>query len=245
MTRLATGRRGMTLIEVVIAIAVFAVVIVAILGALSEATETFRQGVSSVQVEEQPRRILDLLANELVEARLVQVSADGCLLAVQVPVEVGGTVYTAGNALNWGAEGQVGWSIRYAMVSHPTPQVLDEVADKVDYNGDLLIQDLFERVCLRRSVVNAVGVEVRGGNLSGLVLVPYPPDPVTGLRPLLNMDGDAGGVVDLPFQRVTGGGSPSPTGAQVRITVWVQRTRSDGHHFVSALATRAYLRNNP
>ncbi len=236
---------GFTLLEAVIAMAVLATIIVSVFAIAAGAGEAYREGVSQAQVEGQDRRIVDLIANELAEARVTQVASDGCVLELQIPVEVGGSFYGAANQLNWGAQGNSGWTVRYSMVSHADPEVLDETSDRADYNGDNLIQDDFERVFLRRSILDALGNEVDGANLTRMALVPYPPDLTTGLRPVLNMDADDAAMLDPPFQRISSSGVPSATGSQVRIALWIQRTRDDGNRFVFGLTTKAFTRNMP
>lgn len=243
MRRRPRTHDAFSLLEVVIATAVLAVIIIAVLGMLTSSGETFREGMAWNDVEEQSGRILDMVSNELLDGRVQSISADGAVIEVQTPVELNGSAFGSGKQINWGANGQLGSAIRYAFVPLSPPVILDERADKLDHNGDLLIQDTFERVALRRSIVDSLGNEVNGANLTVHSLVPYPPDLVTGLRPVLNLDGDDAGTLDPPFQRVTGSGVASATGSQVRITLVIERIHTDGKRYVRSLSTRAYLRN--
>jgi len=159
---------GLTLIEVIIASAILAVVIATSLYVMITGQSAYNIQSLRADCQERGRRFLEEMGRDLSaagpETTNTFTAPDGTYIRFQVPVSVGNTILVTGAdplnpSVNFGAYlnnvGSTNYWIEYKFVQEKR---LSEAVDKVDYNEDGVLDRNFYAGRIERSITDASGV---------------------------------------------------------------------------------------
>ena len=117
-----TRRRGFTLMEMMVVLAIFAIVIGAIFMTMTSGRISWQTDEAAVQVQEDLRKGLRIIGQELRESGRVQavthvlINGANNVIVFQIPIDANAATpefdLSSGQIL-WGAEGTVGYALRY------------------------------------------------------------------------------------------------------------------------------------
>jgi prepilin-type N-terminal cleavage/methylation domain-containing protein len=217
------GLNGFTLLEVIIASAIFAIILSATFTALSMGQNSFSDASVHSSLEKEATVIMDSLLQYLPECKIAtppQASNQHALMTIQVPVSVTGSYWSAtGTTINWGANDQLGWTMTYQFNQK---QIFDEtLTPHEDYNGDGDYLDKYEEGQIQLVFKNAAGTVQDTINLGrGVVTIYNSRD--------ADIDGD--GQSDPIFQIVNNTGAEDiVNGNRVKLKiVLIKQTYSEG-----------------
>lgn len=94
------GKRGFTLVELVIAVAIFSLVIATAVGLLTSALRVQRRSISLQNIQDNGRYLLELMAKEARMSEIINSDGESQVLNLIHPVN-GNIVYTFTGAPNW------------------------------------------------------------------------------------------------------------------------------------------------
>ncbi|MCK4908493.1 MAG: prepilin-type N-terminal cleavage/methylation domain-containing protein [Planctomycetes bacterium] len=197
---------GMTLLEVMIAAAIFAAMLIPIFYLFSRGQEMYHHGTVQSVLETEAIWLLDLITDDIPECRIVTAPTtptNHAILTIQMPVVSGTSYWDNNGSIYWGADWMQDWTITYQFETDSN-STLDETVALKDYNKDNDLNDKFAVGKIVRIIRNDVGVElislrsVKGHN----IIVNWNGDTLAGYDPVANYYG-----FDLD---VTGDGVPDP-----------------------------------
>lgn len=213
---------GFTLIEVLIATVLLAIILASIIGVLFTSQRSFNESIVQTSLESEATILMDRLTEYISECKIVGIPIPAnqhASITIQIPVLVTGTYWSAdGNAINWGAGSVIIWTMTYQFTPKET---LDETVTHLDYNKDKDILDKFERGRLELVFKDAGAVTQNTIILSNNVIVVY------GSRDAGIMDGSVLG--DPLFLKVNAGGTEDIiNGNRLKINIWLSKTTTEG-----------------
>ncbi|NOZ21435.1 MAG: prepilin-type N-terminal cleavage/methylation domain-containing protein [Planctomycetes bacterium] len=213
--------KGFTLIEIIIATAIVAIMMVAVMESFNTGQDICVLESANLAVQSSNTSCLAEMTRMLRQAQIIGISADGMSIRFKVPVDWdadGDVLDDATDELEWGANDQKGWSMEYSFFVAPTEaekvvppfREAEEGGKGIDINRDGDLADNFERGVIVERFYDAADVVQ-----SERQLTPY-----YVLTPLGNHGGDVNsdGVADPLFQRVDATGQISGTGENIRIS---------------------------
>ncbi len=130
MLKYLNNNKGVGLIEVGIAMVIFLILIGMLYGAISSNRVTVNEAQDRIKLQQELRKTLDRLEKELKASRssLITIPGTNDSVTFQEPVDwdSDGDVVDASGAVEWGAEGNLNWNMRYLLSG---TQVLRRVFD--------------------------------------------------------------------------------------------------------------------
>ncbi|MBM3252768.1 MAG: hypothetical protein FJZ16_00755 [Candidatus Omnitrophica bacterium] len=131
MKRYLIDNKGAGIIEIAITMVIFLILIGMLYGAISSNRVTVNEAQDKVKLQQEARKTLDRLEKELRASRnsLVTISPTNDSVTFQVPVDwdSDGDVVDAIGAVEWGAEGNLNWTIQYLLGGINNQQILKRV----------------------------------------------------------------------------------------------------------------------
>lgn len=204
--------RGFTLIEVLIAAVVLAIVMAAILGVFNAGMDACNVGSAMLAVQTMNTSSMAEMTERLRESRVISVAGDGHSITFQVPVRQrpDGAVLDATNNVIWGADDRPNWSYTYAYAATRTFGERVEGPKGTDLNRDGDRTDTFALGCLVEEIRDESGALVESRQIT--------PSYIAMSTPTFGGDIDNDGVADALFSRVNGEGRTDPDGPNIRIS---------------------------
>lgn len=268
----------MTLLEVTLASVILGAVILIAMDGLLQAQRTLAWTNHAAELEKRANIQLARIVTDLQSAANLYVSSTGDTLAFQIPIDYprapagidfdgdgvndpdGDFTDAAGNTEfgfhAWDAptsgDDPLGWSVVYQFT--PIGQTLNETVDRVDYNGDNRLDDIFIVGRVDAAVLDAAGTD----DFRALPAPPADAFEIGGAIPsaatlpgvegvLMRADGaldiDEDGANDPIFMQVDVNGLPSPTGSRVVVTLWLAGRDGEGRAKTKMVTTTIHLRN--
>lgn len=211
MIRKTNKLSGFTLLEVIIASAIFSIVLAATLTALFMGQNSFNDASVHSNLAKEATIIIDSLLQYLPECKIStppQTGNQHALMTIQIPVSVTGSYWSAtGTTINWGAKDQLGWTMTYQFNQK---KIYDEtIIPHEDFNSDGDYLDKFEEGQIQLVFKDSAGTVQDTVNLVRGVVVVYNSRDA-------DIDGD--GQSDPIFQVVnSAGGEDIINGNRVRV----------------------------
>lgn len=126
-------RCGFTLVELMVVGLIFTLISLAIFGVLSVGRQSWCTGSTQVQLQQETRKAMDWMVKGLRESGSTHanITESGSIITFQVPVDQDndGDVLDSSSDVEWGAEGNLGWSIEYSLSNE---QILRKVFNNAD-----------------------------------------------------------------------------------------------------------------
>lgn len=226
------GRAGFTLLEMMVAIAILSVVMLAVFRTMTHTSDLAAVEAQQNDLEKAGQKMLEEMSAALRSASVISISSDGTRIVFQVPVDLdgNGTVLDGSGNVEFGAqEGGVVTddTITYRFVQDVVgaqPDMLSEGLLRRDINRDGDLLDRFDRGFLGR-ITSAPGAALR--ECAGVWVV----------QPTANYGGD-----------VDGDGSADPIFRMANERLWIDLwlasvDRTGMVHFVHC-NTSVFLRNH-
>ncbi|MEK7448521.1 MAG: type II secretion system protein [Planctomycetota bacterium] len=222
---------GMTLMEVMIAAAIFTVMMSGIMYILLSGQDMFNQGSAQSVVETEGLRLLDRVSSDLPECKIITApitNNNHAILTIQIPVISGTSYWSSTGTIYWGADGNQDWTITYQFETDST-NTRDEIVTQKDYNRDNDINDKFAIGKMVRIIKNGAGAEQSRTTLCANIIVnwnntslsPYTPSAVYyGF----DLDVNSNGASDPLFQRLNYlGNEDSINGTRVKLNFYLSK----------------------
>ena len=159
----SSQRPGFTLLEMMVVLAIFAIISGAIFMTMSSGRISWQTNEAAVQIQEDLRRGLRTIGQELRESGRVDstahvvINGSNDVIVFQIPIDANSATpefdLSAGQIL-WGAEGTVGYALRYRR------------------NGSQLMRDLVDSFSLGASTVGTA--RVLANNITSVVFTQVP-----------------------------------------------------------------------
>ncbi|MBN1808095.1 MAG: prepilin-type N-terminal cleavage/methylation domain-containing protein [Planctomycetes bacterium] len=206
----SNGEAGFTLLEVLVSMAIMALVVVGIYGAISTASRTYYLNANMTYLENAAGMVQENVMEELAYATPLATDTGGLGVTFWTPVDadgMNGSLDKLGE-IEWGYDGDLGYSRRIRFIKE---DLLDEHELKRDINRNNYPYDRFYVGRLVAETLDENGVRVGGRESIGprVVLVSYP-------YPGGDVDGD--GEDDPIFARYSSDGKTlSATGPIFRV----------------------------
>ncbi|MFA5793847.1 MAG: prepilin-type N-terminal cleavage/methylation domain-containing protein [Candidatus Brocadiia bacterium] len=218
-------KKGFSLLELVIAMALFAVVVSAIAVIQMAAQDNFTEGTVEGDLERSGISALDEISDNFVDCKITTAPTavsgnEFSVLKIQVPVLVGGVYWDAAANIYWGANNTQNCSLKYMWVQsqdlispYDTDDVLAEATDRKDWNRDGDITDTFKLGRLVEIQLDASDNAVLTRTICTYVMV-------SNTNNYADINGD--GTNDPIFQFLDAAGTAVTAGGnRLRINLWL------------------------
>ena len=219
---------GHTLLEVVIASAIFVTILALVLTVLLSGQSSFTQGTTVASLQSDVTRMMDLLTDDLMHCRIVTPPSSGnnhITITIQEPLS-----WTDSGVISWGADNNQGWTYTYQFVSSTT---YNEAVDNKDYNSDGDKLDIFYVGQIQLVIKNAGGITQKTSYIGDNVLLSGP-----------NMDADldGDGISDPLFLRLDQTGTEDTLlGNRLRVNLWLIKNPTTNPTVINTKAERTLV----
>jgi hypothetical protein len=139
------SNKGVGLIELAITMVIFLVLIGMLYAAMNSNRVTVNEGQDMIKLQQETRKVIDRITRELTASRsaLVTIPITNDSVTFQMPVDwdSDGDAVDASGLVEWGAEGNLSWTIRYFLGGLNNQQILRRVfnASGVQQGADTVV----------------------------------------------------------------------------------------------------------
>ncbi|MBI5778968.1 MAG: prepilin-type N-terminal cleavage/methylation domain-containing protein [Planctomycetes bacterium] len=228
---------GFTILEVLIAASIIAIIMVFALGSLMSIQANYGEQVRIVNLETEINRVGDFITEYMGECKVISppVTATGHTeITFQVPVAVSGSYCDASGNIYWGAGDTPDW--KFVFRFNPNGVVLDETTSRIDYNRDGQLRDRFVhgnmQCLLKDNSDNMVVSSLMGSNIF------LRESPLEG-----DVNGD--GMPDPLFLMVNSSGMEDIlAGNRLIVNLWLGQSTPQGASYIVNRVTEKRLQNS-